>query len=102
MPIPFSDDEVDVHPEVGARPATYFDGTPSTAGKGSHLVARGAIQARKPSQGTAGRRRPHPPRIWRLLRPSHPWRGARVCCRLATGNKERYTVGGLNEYERGL
>ena len=29
MPIPFSD-EVDVHPEVGPRPATWFDGGPIT------------------------------------------------------------------------
>ena len=29
MPIPFSD-EVDEHPEVGIRPATWHDGTPIT------------------------------------------------------------------------
>ena len=40
MPIPFSDDEVDVHPEVGARPATYFDGTPITSTVWANILSQ--------------------------------------------------------------
>ena len=39
MPIPFSDD-VDVHPEVGARPATWYDGTPITSTVWDNITAQ--------------------------------------------------------------